>query len=277
MIKARWLAFRQSPKTDTFLHKTQTYWQQTKNKLPVPRTTVAWMWTGFIALLFLGWFYFFSVEHNVFGLFGNTPGLDKLQNPRVKAASELYTADGKLLGKFYKENRNPVTFEQISPNVVKALIATEDIRFYEHAGVDARALAAAFRDALQGEGRGASTITQQLAKNLYQIRTEESEGPLYRVPGLRTLIIKTKEWITAINLERTYSKEEIITLYLNTVDFGSNAFGIKTAAKTFFGTTPDSLNTQQAATLVGLLKATTYYSRSAQPDGQVQFHYPDRF
>jgi penicillin-binding protein 1A len=251
-IRTQWQAYRQ--------------WKQARG----PQTTVALLWKIFALVVFLGWFYFFSVEHNFLGLFGESPGLDKLQNPRIEMASELYTADGKLLAKYYRENRSPVPYEKISPVLINALVATEDIRFYDHSGIDAKSIAAAFADAVSGDGRGASTITQQLAKNLYKTREKESEGPLYKVPGLGTLVIKTKEWITAIKLERTYSKEEILTLYLNTVDFGSGAFGIKTAAKTFFNTSPDSLNMQQAATLVGLLKATTYYSPILNPENSLK-------
>jgi penicillin-binding protein 1A len=250
----------------------KTRWQAYKEwrKARGPQSTVSLMWKIFGLGLFFIWFYFFSVNHNLLGLFGETPGLDKLQNPRMEMASELYTADGKLIGKYYRENRSPVQYNKISPVLINALIATEDIRFYEHSGIDAKSILAALADVIKGDGRGASTITQQLAKNLYKTREKESEGFLYKFPALRTLVIKTKEWLTAIKLERTYSKEEIITLYLNTVDFGSNAFGIKIAAKTFFDKSPDSLHIQEAATLVGLLKATTFYSPILNPDKSLQ-------
>ncbi|MDO1445615.1 transglycosylase domain-containing protein [Rhodocytophaga aerolata] len=247
-LKTRWQAYRR--------------WRKARG----PETMVSLLWKAFGISVALVIFFFVGVNKNLFNLFGETPSLDKLQNPRIEMASELYTADGKLIGKYYRENRSPVPYNKIAPVMVKALIATEDIRFYDHSGIDPKGVVAAFADALAGDGRGASTITQQLAKNLYKTREKDSEGLLYKVPGLRTLVIKTKEWITAIKLERTYSKEEILTLYLNTVDYGSNAFGIKTAARTFFNTTPDSLAIQDAAVLVGGLKATTYYSPLLHPD-----------
>ncbi|MBQ2339735.1 MAG: transglycosylase domain-containing protein, partial [Bacteroidaceae bacterium] len=161
--------------------------------------------------------------------------------------------------------RSPVQFEEISPYMIDALISTEDERFYLHHGIDYGGLFAAFKDMLKGNARGASTITQQLVKNLFKMRSQYSTGVLGRVPVLKILIMKSKEWITAIKIENLYSKKDILTLYLNTVDFGSNAFGIKTAAKTYFNTTPDQLNPQQCATLVGLLKATTTYNPKVNP------------
>lgn len=245
----------------------RTNWQKLRRwrQAREPETTVSLLWKLFMVAVLLVWLYVEAVDHNFLGLFGASPSVDKLQNPRIVQASELYTADDVLLAKYYRENRTPVTYEEISPILINALIATEDVRFYEHAGIDATGILAAFRDAIEGDGRGASTITQQLAKNLYKTREKESEGYFYKVPVLSTLVIKTKEWLTAIKLERTYSKQDILTLYLNTVDFGSNSFGIKIAANTFFNTSPDSLNAQQAATLVGLLKATTLYSPVLNP------------
>ncbi len=230
-----------------------------------PRTRVSKVWIAFGLVLGVGWFYFLSVQHNFFNLYGSMPTIDKIQNPKVDRASELYTADGVLMGRYYKENRNPVGFNEISPNVINALIATEDVRFYQHAGIDFRGILSAAWDALRGNARGASTISQQLAKNLHKTRNKDSAGVLYRIPGLSTLVIKTKEWLAAIDIEQVYTKEEILTSYLNTVDFGSNAFGINTAAKTFFNTSPDSLAVQEAAVLVGLLKAPTYYSPVLNP------------
>lgn len=216
-----------------------------------------------IVLLFI--LYIVSVEHNFLNLYGKMPGIDRLKNPPMKLSSELYTADGVLIGKYFNENRVPVKYEQISPNLIKALIATEDIRFYDHHGIDFYAIGSVIYSTFQGSSRGGSTITQQLAKNLYNTRTKESEGRLYKIPGLRTFVIKTKEWMTAVKLENNFSKEEILTLYLNTVDFGSNAFGINTATKTYFNTSPDSVNLQQSAVLIGLLKATTLYSPILNP------------
>lgn len=226
-------------------------------------------WQLFL-LIFIGIpFYFKAVEYNFLYLFGKLPSTEKLENPKMPTASELYTADGVLLGRYYHENRTPVVYDSISSKLILALIATEDVRFYEHSGIDLIATGSILWYLIRNERRGGSTISQQLAKNLFKTR-ESSQGYLSNVPFLKTLIIKTKEWITAINLEKSYSKEEIITMYFNTVDFGSNAYGIKTAAKTFFRKSPKNLNWQEAATLVGLLKAPTFYSPIMNPKNAVK-------
>lgn len=206
-----------------------------------------------------------AVSVNFIGLFGGMPGTENLLNPKSELASEVYTEDGVLLGKYFKENRSPAKFEELSPNLIKALFATEDIRFEEHSGIDLKGTMAILWYLVRFDKRGSSTITQQLAKNLFSTRSELYDGTFSSIPGVRTLIIKTKEWITAVKLERTYTKQEILTMYLNTVDFGSNAFGIKTASKTFFNTTPDKLDVVQSAVLVGVLKAPTLYSPIYNP------------
>jgi penicillin-binding protein 1A len=230
-----------------------------------PKNRIEKAWLIFAALLVFFRLYIWSVEYNFLNLYGESPTIERIQNPKIDKASELYTADGILIGRYYRENRNPVTYKEIPKVLEEALVATEDIRFYDHAGIDLKSLFSAGWDALTGDARGASTITQQLAKNLYKTRRQKSQGLLSRVPGIKMLITKTKEWLTAIKLERTYTKPEILTLYLNTVDFGSNAYGIKTAAQTFFNTTPEKLTIEQAAMLVGLLKAPTYYSPVLKP------------
>lgn len=212
---------------------------------------------------FLGiFFYIFCVETNFLWLMGSMPSVEDLQNPKVSQSSEIYTSDGLMIGKFYTENRTPVPYEKISPNLVKALIATEDVRFYEHSGIDYRAMAGVAVGIVSGETDrgGGSTVTQQLAKKLFKTRKRDARGLLGSIPGLSTLIYKTKEWLTAIKLERNFTKQEILTMYFNTVDFGNNTFGINTAAKSYFSKTPDSLNVQEAAVLVGLQKATTTYN-----------------
>ncbi|WP_237144328.1 penicillin-binding protein 1A [Pontibacter pamirensis] len=237
-----------------------------KPKRPVYKSVIGFVWKVF----FLGFAfvlgYLLSVDNNLFYLFGSSPSLDRLENPRSDMASELYTSDGKLIGKYFKENRSPIGYDSLSPMLIKALVATEDIRFYEHSGIDPAAIMSAVYGSLQGDARGASTITQQLAKNLYKTRTADTKGVLGHIPGVSLIIAKTKEWLTAIKLEQRYTKEEILAMYLNTVDFGSNSFGIKVASKTFFNTSPDSLKTEQAAVLVGLLKAPTYYSPRFNPE-----------
>ena len=210
--------------------------------------------------------YLVMVDINFLWLFGKSPSMSDVRNTHPAEASEIYSADGKLIGKFFSENRMPVSYDEVSPAFWTALVDTEDERFYRHHGIDYQAFAAALKDyVLHRDARGASTITQQLAKNLFRVRTQYSTGLLGNIPGLKILIMKSKEWITAYKLEWYFTKEEIITMYANTVDFGSNAFGIKTAAKTYFGTTPKNLTTEQAAVLVGLLKATTYYNPRINP------------
>ncbi len=209
--------------------------------------------------------FLFLVDINFLWLFGKSPGLSKISNPTQSEASEIITADGKILGKYFHENRTPVKYEDISPKLIKTLISTEDERFYQHFGIDFQGVIAAIKDMTKGKGRGASTITQQLVKNMYKTRNLYSTGLFGYIPGLKLVIMKTKEWTTAVKIEMFYSKQEILTMYFNTVDFGSNAFGIHTAAKTFFNTTPAKLNYEQSATLVGLLKATTSYSPIAHP------------
>ncbi len=215
-----------------------------------------------------GAIYFFLIITNFLYLTGELPSVDDLQDPKLSQASELYTSDGVMFGKFFAQNRTSVKdFKELSPNLVNALIATEDSRFYKHSGIDLRALGGVFWGIITGrdERGGGSTISQQLAKNLFRTRAKESRGLLGYIPFLRKLNYKTKEWVTAVKLERTYSKEEIITWYLNTVDFGSNAYGIRVAAKTYFNTSPDSLSIQDGAVLVGIQKATTTYNPKLHP------------
>jgi penicillin-binding protein 1A len=207
-------------------------------------------------------FYVFCVETNFLWLMGSMPSVEDLQNPKVNESSEIYTSDGIMIGKFYTENRTPVTAKQISPYLIEALIATEDIRFYKHSGIDYKAMASVVLGIVKGatDRGGGSTVTQQLAKKLFKTRRHGARGFLGYVPGLSTLIYKTKEWLTAIKLERNFTKEEILTMYFNTVDYGNNTYGINTAAKSYFSKSPDSLNIQEAAVLVGLQKATTTYN-----------------
>ena len=222
-------------------------------------------WYKKLILVFLSFiafiiFYTLAVYFNIFWLFGKSPGIGKIMHPDISIASEIYSDDGQLLGKYFNENRTPVTYDKVSPIFYKTLIDTEDERFYSHHGIDFKGVFAAIKDMTHGNGRGASTITQQLVKNMFRTRTQYSTGLLGLIPGLKIVIMKSKEWIDAVGLECFYSKKEILTMYVNTVDFGSNAYGIKTAAKTYFNTTPDKLKPEQCAVLVGLLKATSSYN-----------------
>ena len=222
---------------------------------------------GFASLIIAFIFYLIMVDVNFLWLFGKSPSLRAIMHPKTIQASELYSADGVMIGKYFSENRTPVAYEEINPVFWKALIDTEDERFYHHFGIDFQGVFAAAKDfVVHHDARGASTITQQLVKNMFRVRTEYSTGLLGNIPGVKMLIMKSKEWITAVKIEMFFDKKDILTMYANTVDFGSNAYGIKTAAKTYFGTTPKDLTPEQAAILVGLLKATTYYNPRTNPD-----------
>ena len=157
--------------------------------------------------------YLGMVDINFLGLFGKSPGFYEILNPPSSVASEVYSADGKLIGKFFSENRTPVKYEEVNPAFWKALIDTEDERFYKHKGVDPIGLFGAAKDALVNkDARGASTITQQLAKNMFRVRTQYSTGLLGKIPGVKMLIMKTKEWIIATKLEMVFDKNEILTM-----------------------------------------------------------------
>ena len=233
---------------------------------PWYRKAAAW----FAAFLFFIILFFVAVDCNFCYLFGRSPGFDDIEDPEVNEASEVYTCDDVLMGRYFNENRTPVTYEEISPILIRTLIDTEDERFYLHHGIDIVGLFSAAHDIVQGRGRGASTISQQLAKNMFRTRTRYSTGLLGKIPGIKILVMKAKEWIVAMKLEWVFTKEDILTMYRNTVDFGSNAYGIKTAARTYFGTTPDALTYEQAATLVGLLKATSLYNPRLNPKNSLQ-------
>ncbi|MDX2003105.1 MAG: transglycosylase domain-containing protein [Chitinophagales bacterium] len=192
------------------------------------------------------------------GAFGKLPTFEELENPRSNLATEIYSADSVLLGKFFKENRSNATFSEISPNAVNALIATEDVRFYEHSGIDTKALLRAVVGVLTFNSQGgASTISQQLAKNLFHDRTGNV---------VKRILQKVKEWIIAVRLESRYTKEEIIAMYFNTVEFSSNAYGIKSASRTYFNKLPADLSVEEAAVLVGMLKAPTAYNPRLHPE-----------
>lgn len=261
---------------DLFNSKIKPYLQKTGQKIrnfwngiqKKPKHTRILIYAGLIFCAFI--IYLIAVDINFLWLFGKSPKIRDLNNPQYEITSELYSSDGKLLGKYFDINRKPVKYEEISPLLIKTLIATEDVRFYKHHGFDIRSSFSVAWYMIRGKRRGASTITQQLVKNLFKTRTNYSQGLLGHIPVIRTIIYKTKEWENALKIELFYSKEEILTMYLNTVDFGSNAFGIHTAAKVYFDTTPDKLNQLQCATLVGMLKAPTYYSPVINPNNSIK-------
>ncbi len=210
-------------------------------------------WSLFLLGVLSVGFLFFAITR---GWMGYLPELNELQNPKNKYATEIYSADMKLLGTYFYEqgNRVEVFYNDISPNIIRALIATEDARFADHSGIDGRALARAIikRGVLmQKNAGGGSTITQQLAKQLYSPRA---------TTVFERAMQKPIEWVIAVQLEHLYSKQEIITMYLNQFDFNNNAVGIKSAAQVYFNTTPDKLTVEQAAMLVGMCKNPWYFN-----------------
>lgn len=226
---------------------------------------------GVVSFIVAFFIYLGAVDMNFLWLFGKSPDMEMIKNPVTNQASELYSADGVMIGKYFNENRTPVKYEEVNPLFWKVLIDTEDERFYHHFGIDFQGVFAAVKDyAIHHDARGASTITQQLVKNMFRVRTQYSTGLLGHIPGVKMLIMKSKEWITAVKIEMFFNKKEILTMYANTVDFGSNAFGIKTACNTYFGTTPKDMTVDQAAVLVGMLKATTYYNPKINPENSLK-------
>lgn len=194
------------------------------------------------------------------GVLGFMPTFEQLENPKANLATEVYSDSGELIGYIGIQNRSNVTFKDISPNLINALVATEDARFYEHSGIDLRSLLRVLTKTVLGGDKssgGGSTLTQQLAKNLF---------PREKKSTLGTVFAKLKEWVVAVKLERNYSKEEILSMYLNTVDYGSNAYGIKAASHIFFSKKTSELEVEEAAVLVGLLKAPTAYSPVRNPE-----------
>lgn len=254
----------------TLWQKIRAFWPWYKN-LYKGRAWYTKSLIGFVSCIAAFFIYLGMVDTNFLWLFGKSPGFSRIMNPETHQASEIYSADGKLIGKFFNENRTPVKFEDVNPTFWKVLVDTEDERFYKHHGIDFTGMLAAAKDMIvHHDARGASTITQQLAKNMFRVRTQYSTGLLGYIPGIKMLVMKSKEWIIATKLELVYDKKDILTMYANTVDFGSNAFGIKTACKTYFNTTPSELTLEQMAVLVGMLKATTYYNPRINPKNSLK-------
>ncbi len=222
------------------------------------------LWTLFFLPVFIFTLIMIRIGN---GKMGFMPEFAQLENPQTNLASELITEDGELLGKYFVENRSFVDYEDLAPHLVDALVATEDVRYYRHSGIDLRGLLrVGVKTILLGKNEGGgSTISQQLAKNLFPRDTAVKRTKLGRVSHLT--VTKFKEWNTGVRLERSYTKKEIITMYLNTVEFGGGSImGIKSASRTFFNTTPDSLKIEEAATLVGMLKATTAFNPRLNPE-----------
>jgi len=201
------------------------------------------------------------------GKMGFMPDFAQLENPQTNLASELITEDGELLGKYFIENRTFINYEDLAPHLVNALVATEDVRHYKHSGIDVRSLSRVLiYSVLLGKNEGGgSTISQQLAKNLFPRDTTIRKSKIGK--SMHMAVNKFKEWNTGVRLERSYTKDEIITMYLNTVEFGGGSIvGIQSASKTFFNISPDSISIEQAAILVGMLKAPTAYNPRINPE-----------
>ncbi|MEY8870641.1 penicillin-binding protein 1A [Gaetbulibacter sp. PBL-D1] len=216
---------------------------------------IRWFWIVFLGgILSIGLIFLLAS----WGVFGEMPDHTVLENPKTNLATEIISSDGKTLGKFYfDDNRTPVDYSELPKNLVDALIATEDARFYDHSGIDARGT---LRAAIKlGSGGGASTISQQLAKQLFH--GEGSKNIIERV------LQKAKEWIIATRLERQYTKEEIIAQYFNIYDFGNNADGIRSASRIYFGKEPQDLNLKESAMLVGMFKNSSLYNPRRNPVG----------
>ena len=231
-----------------------------KNKTKKKRDVKVYMivlWALFVMFGFSVFLLFHGIVHE---WFGPMPTFEELENPETNLATEIISADGKILGTYYIENRSNISYGDISPDLINALIAIEDVRFYEHSGIDKRAL---FRVAVgvftgDSDKGGGSTLTQQLAKNLFPRGENLSK--------IKLVIRKFQEWVTATKLEYNYSKDEIIAMYLNTVFYGHNAYGIKKATETFFGKEPNELNLEEAALLAGVVNAPTKFSPKRHPE-----------
>ncbi len=234
------------------------------------KTIVILLWIAVVVIMTIIPVTFSMVKNDAFGLFGGLPSLSALEKPDPDLSSELFSADGISLGKYYLKNRTPVTYDELSPELINTLLVTEDIRFKNHSGIDLRGLIRAIvgKMTFQFKG-GGSTITMQLAENLYRTNSE-NQGKLYSIRTVGQIITKLKEWIIAVQLEKSYTKEEILAMYLNTVEFGSNSYGIKVAAKTFFNKLPSQLDYLESAVLIGAVNAPTRYSPVLNPDNAMR-------
>jgi penicillin-binding protein 1A len=245
-------------KVNTYLLPVKKSWRKYADKNPRESRIFKW------AFLIIGGgisFFFMLVILVSLGLFGKMPSKKELKNIETANASEVYSSDGIILGKYYTENRTTIDLDSISPYLITALLAIEDKRFFEHSGIDLRSWLRVFKGMATNKQNlgGGSTLSQQLAKNLYRRKN-------YFIPGFSLLINKIRENITSMKLEHIYNKEELLTLYLNTVPFGGNRYGIQEASRYFYNKRPRKLNPDEAATLIGMLKATTALDPTRNPE-----------
>ena len=230
---------------------------------------IRYVWIGFLCILLGLPLFIFTVQIDLFGLYGEMPNLTDVENPENDLSSEILSADGVPLGRYFRFNRSPVNYDQLSPDLVNTLILSEDHRFREHSGIDLPAYVRVFFGLMTFNPQGGgSTITQQLAKNLYTRNPDKNlDGHLAKLGGIvKRLIEKVKEWTIAVELERNFTKDEIIAMYLNTTEFSSNSYGIKVASETYFNKQPDSLGIMESAVLVGMLQNPSWYNPRNHPE-----------
>lgn len=233
------------------------------------RKVVTATWVIFLCILVGIPLYLFTVRIDLFGLYGGMPSLQEIENPENDLSSELISADGVSLGRYFRYNRSQVTFQELSDDLVNTLLLSEDHRFYQHSGLDFQSFIRVFFGLITFNPQGGgSTITQQLAKNLFTRNPDRDlDGSIASMGSIpKRLVEKSKEWIISVDIERNFTKEEIIAMYLNTAAFSSNSYGIKVASETYFNKSPDSLNLQESAVLVGMLQNPSYYNPQRWPD-----------
>jgi penicillin-binding protein 1A len=233
-----------------------------KKSLTIKRLN-RWIWGLFLFGIIFGILFIISIRINLGNLYGEFPSYGSLENPRSELSSLLFSSDNVLLGSYYRKNRSQIEYKDLSPELVNTLVFTEDYRFYNHSGISFPDLMrVALKTILlqQKDAGGGSTITQQLAKNLFKTRTDLNDGKLNNVPVLGMLIVKIKEMIVAVELEKNFTKKEILAMFLNTIEFGGNSYGIKVATQTFFNKTPAEINYQEAACLVAMVNKPTRFN-----------------
>jgi penicillin-binding protein 1A len=246
-----------------------------KTKKPWFPNVIKYTWIVFLCVLLGLPLYIFTVSIDFLGLYGGMPSLIEVENPENDLSSELISADGVSLGRYFRYNRSQVSFNELSEDLTNTLLLSEDHRFYDHSGLDFPAYLRVLWGLVTlnpSRGGGGSTITQQLAKNLYTRNPDKSLDGLIAKIGKypRRIIQKSKEWIISVELEKNFTKEEIIAMYLNTTAFNNNSFGIKVAAQTYFNTAPDSLNLQESAVLVGMLQNPTLFNPASRPENALK-------
>jgi len=240
---------------------------------PWVQKAIRYSWIAFFCFVVGFPLYIITVNYNFLGLYGDMPDTREVENPKNDLSSELISADGVSLGRYFRYNRSQVTYDELSEDLKNTLVISEDQRFFNHSGLDFIAYLRVLRGILTlSPAGGGSTITQQLAKNLYTMNPDRNlDGYIARLGSLpKRIVQKTKEWIISVNLEENFTKEEIVTMYLNTADFSSNSFGIKVAAETYFNKEPDSLNLQESAVLIGMLQAPSSFNPKRNPENALR-------